>query len=299
MTEPAPTPLGRKAATPVASSERITSLDAIRGVAALGILVMNATSFGLASAGYYNLDADGSDNVLDWTIGVLSMILVDQKMMAIFSLLFGVGVVVFAERAQAKGRRVNWLSMWRFVLLAVFGLLHTLIWEGDVLLLYALCAPIVLALRNRRPLTLLVAGSVLTLLSAAVAPAFQAAVGADGAELGEVWFADANGHADVILGYVLIDGFGNTPFFLMVHYFDPHDYYDPPPEHGDLFPGLQRQFRDGQGKFSAQVLKLQAGDADHGSPSTMSPASERSTSVRSKAVIRQTPSTGATSSTAE
>jgi uncharacterized protein len=112
-------------------------------VAILGILPMNALSFGLDQAAYFNVSADGIGQPLDWVIGVLTMVFVDQKMMALFSLLFGVGVVIFADRAKAKGRRVVWLSLWRFAVLLAVGLVHSALWDGDVLALYAICAPVV------------------------------------------------------------------------------------------------------------------------------------------------------------
>ena len=177
---------------PVSAAERITSLDLIRGVAVLGILPMNALAFGLDAAAYANVSADGIAQPLDWVLGVLTMVVVDQKMMALFSLLFGVGVVVFADRAAAKGRRVVWLSLWRFALLFVVGMLHTALWDGDVLALYAMCAPIVLLVR-RLPVWLLVgAGVAFAMAGSVAAPSFQASVGADGAGLGDLWFADAD-----------------------------------------------------------------------------------------------------------
>jgi uncharacterized protein YjbI with pentapeptide repeats len=133
---------------PVSASERIASLDTIRGVAILGILPMNALAFGLSKAGYVNVSADGIGQPFDSVLGVLTMVFIDQKMMALFSLLFGVGVVIFAERAAAKGRRVVWLSLWRFALLAAVGLVHATIWFGDILVIYAVCAPVVLLLRR-------------------------------------------------------------------------------------------------------------------------------------------------------
>ena len=57
-------------ATPITRSERITNLDTVRGIATLGILVMNAVSFGLPQPAYFNLDYAGSDNTLDWIVGV-------------------------------------------------------------------------------------------------------------------------------------------------------------------------------------------------------------------------------------
>ncbi|MGB3186615.1 MAG: hypothetical protein WBB15_12200, partial [Ornithinimicrobium sp.] len=138
----------RPASGPTQIADRITSLDLIRGVAILGILPMNALVFGLADTAYFNVSADGVEQPLDWIIGVLTMVFVDQKMMALFSLLFGVGVVIFAERAAAKNRRVVWLSLWRFALLFAVGVAHTALWFGDILALYAMCAPIVLLVRK-------------------------------------------------------------------------------------------------------------------------------------------------------
>jgi len=108
-------------AGPISSAERIASLDTIRGVAVLGILLMNALSFGLDDAAYSNLEAGGVETVLDVVIELLVLLFVDQKMMGLFSLLFGVGVVIFAERAEARGRRVVALSLWRFTLLLAVG----------------------------------------------------------------------------------------------------------------------------------------------------------------------------------
>ena len=158
----------------------------------LGILPMNALAFGLASAAYLNVEADGTRTGLDRVIGVLTMVFVDQKMMALFSLLFGVGVVVFADRARAKGRRVVWLSLWRFALLLVIGIAHTMLWEGDVLVLYAMSAPIVLAMRRLPVRVLVVAGVLLALVGSLTAPLFEATVSADGHELGDLWFADGD-----------------------------------------------------------------------------------------------------------
>ena len=145
----------RPTTAPVAANERITTLDAVRGVAVLGILTMNAVSYGLSPAAYFNLDADGSDTWLDWLIGGAGEVLFDQKFMGLFSLLFGAGIVLFADRAESKGRRAGWFSLWRNFLLLLIGLAHMAMWDGDILVLYAVCAPLVILLRRRRPATLL------------------------------------------------------------------------------------------------------------------------------------------------
>ncbi|HIO52670.1 MAG TPA: hypothetical protein EYN32_03385, partial [Phycisphaerales bacterium] len=91
---------------PVALNERIVSLDVLRGVAVLGILLMNIVSFSMVTAAYdlptvYN-DMAGPDW---WTWLVLHYI-ADTKFMSIFSILFGAGVCIFMDRATLKGHSV-------------------------------------------------------------------------------------------------------------------------------------------------------------------------------------------------
>ena len=206
----------RSASGPVAGAERITSLDTIRGVAILGILPMNALAFGLDRAAYSNVSADGIGQPLDWIIGVLTMVFIDQKMMALFSLLFGVGVVIFAERAEAKGRRVVWLSLWRFALLFAVGLVHSALWFGDILLLYAICAPVVLLVRRLPVRFLVVAGVVFALAGTVTAPLFQSAVGGNPAELGDFWFADADTMSLTVETWFLVNAVGRALGLMLI-----------------------------------------------------------------------------------
>ncbi len=133
---------------PVVERNRISNLDAIRGVAVLGILPMNVLSFALVGSAYANISAPGTETVLDWAIAISAEVFVDQKFMALFSMLFGAGIVLFYERAQEKSEHPAWLSLWRNFLLLVIGLLHGFIWEGDILALYAILAPILIVLRR-------------------------------------------------------------------------------------------------------------------------------------------------------
>ena len=185
-------------------------------MAVLGILPMNALAFGLASAAYFNVSADGIRQPFDWVVGAATMIFVNQKMMALFSLLFGVGVVVFADRAKAKGRRVVWLSLWRFVLLLVVGLAHTAVWEGDVLILYAICAPIVLLVRKLPAGLLIGSGVALALAGSLAAPLFQNTVGADGTGLGDYWFTGAGDKSDAVSGWFYLDVSGRALGLMLI-----------------------------------------------------------------------------------
>ena len=178
----APEPLA-----PTGAGERIAALDVIRGVAVLGILTMNAVGYGLTDAAYWNIGAGGIDTWLDWVIGGAGEIFFDQKFMGLFSMLFGASIVLFADRAAARERRANWLSFWRNLLLLGIGALHMLLWDGDILVLYAVCSVFLLALRKRGPRTLLVLGVGMMVGAAALAIAAQQWIGADGAALEGYW----------------------------------------------------------------------------------------------------------------
>ena len=176
---------------PTAAQARNTNLDAVRGVAVLGILGMNAVSYGLDPSAYFNIDAGGSESWLDWAIGAAGEIFFDQKFMGLFSLLFGAGIVLFAERAAARGRRPVLFSLWRNGLLLAIGIGHTLVWDGDILVVYALCAPVLIGLRRLAPRTLIVVGTLFVLSSAAVAVVAQSSVGSTGAGVGDgYWFEE-------------------------------------------------------------------------------------------------------------
>ncbi len=190
---------------PVAAANRITNLDSVRGVATLGILVMNAVSFGLVDAAYFNLDAGGSDTWLDWVVGVAGEIFVDQKTMALFSMLFGAGIVLFADRAEVKGKGPTVLSLWRNTLLLLIGLIHGLLWEGDILFVYAICSPVLLAMRKLRPKILLGAGTSLVLSSALLAVITQPFVPSDGTGLGTYWIP--GGELGDAVGLFLVSDF--------------------------------------------------------------------------------------------
>ena len=171
MTDP---PDGRHTGRPVAETARIDAIDVLRGVALLGILLMNVQSFAMPQAAYFNPTAYGDLEGANLYVWVAGRMLADQKFMTIFSMLFGAGIVLMAGRAEARGdaRRVHYRRMgW----LLVIGLLHAhLLWPGDVLFLYAVCGMLVYPLRRQPPGRLLALGAGLL----AVASAFSVASGA-------------------------------------------------------------------------------------------------------------------------
>ncbi len=175
------------AAAPVSESSRITSLDLIRGVAVLGILLMNAVSFKYDSVPYWNISAGGMNNGLDWAVGIFGEIFVDQKFMALFSLLFGAGIMLFIDRAAARSNHPVLLNLWRNALLLLIGILHALLWQGDVLTVYALSALFLIALRKLSAPALISSGAVLFLLTAANGLLMQCLANSTNAPLAGIW----------------------------------------------------------------------------------------------------------------
>lgn len=128
-------------ATPIVPSERIVSLDVLRGVAVLGILIMNIQSFSMIEAAYLNPSAYGDLTGLNKWTSILSHIFADQKFMTIFSILFGAGIVLMTAKAEANGRKSVGLHYRRTFWLFIIGAMHAyLLWHGDILVLYALCS---------------------------------------------------------------------------------------------------------------------------------------------------------------
>jgi uncharacterized membrane protein YeiB/alpha-beta hydrolase superfamily lysophospholipase len=197
-------------------SRRIVTLDAMRGLAVLGILGMNAVSFGLPAAGYNNLAAAGSDTALDWMVGIFAEVFLDQKVMGLFSLLFGAGVLMFAERAEAAGRAVLALCLWRYALLSGIGMLHSLLWDGDILLVYAVCAPLVLVLRRLTVNALLISGTAAFLVPVIVAFVVQQTLPVSGEGLGEYWFVAGPPMADRVEIFLITDFFARSLGLMLI-----------------------------------------------------------------------------------
>lgn len=114
------------------ASARIDVLDMVRGLAILGIFILNIGGFALPSAAYlnplYTLAASATD-IATWA--VLS-VLVQGKFLGMFALLFGATLMMLSRYSQP------W-NMARLLVLGVIGLLHTaLLWDGDILLMYSL-----------------------------------------------------------------------------------------------------------------------------------------------------------------
>lgn len=135
---------------------RVQSIDVLRGFALLGILVMNVQSFSMIETAYFIPTAYGDLDGANFWVWALSHVLADQKMMSIFGMLFGAGIVLMAEARERGGRPAAGRHYRRMAALLLFGLAHAyLLWYGDVLVSYALCGMAVYPLRRLRPAVLL------------------------------------------------------------------------------------------------------------------------------------------------
>jgi len=133
---------------PVASGERIAVLDVLRGFALLGILLMNIEAFsGPLDLAFTGIDAHWQG--LDYWADAFVYVFVQGKFFTLFSLLFGAGFAVMAQRAEAAGREFTPFYLRRSAGLLLIGLCHALlVWSGDILVLYALASLPLLACRE-------------------------------------------------------------------------------------------------------------------------------------------------------
>jgi len=142
-------PTAGAAAGPVAPSDRIAAIDIVRGIALFGVMAINVVTVFRVSiferflpARYLPIRPD--DSWLDRALEPILMIALDLKALALFSLLFGVGLAIQHDHLAADSRRAT-LLVRRLAFLMLVGLAHlVLVWNGDILFEYAIAGFIVL-----------------------------------------------------------------------------------------------------------------------------------------------------------
>ena len=157
---PAPVP---PPAAPIDAAERLLTLDVLRGMALLGVLVANVwfwfSGLFLRIAAFRpELTRLTPDSAAYHLISVL----VSGRAISVFSFLFGVGLAVQMLRAEARGTDAAPLYRRRMAVLLAIGVAHgVLLWYGDILVVYALLGLVLLLFRRRRDRTLLAWAAVL------------------------------------------------------------------------------------------------------------------------------------------
>ena len=142
---------------PVREGERIVTLDVLRGFALFGIFMVNMQFFALPFSDIFApraFDGGPASERLAWG---LVKLLFEYKFISLFSLLFGVGLVVQMTRAEARGHSFVPVFLRRLAVLALIGLVHgILLWYGDILFFYGCVGTILLLCRRLRPKTLVI-----------------------------------------------------------------------------------------------------------------------------------------------
>ncbi|MBT2678143.1 DUF418 domain-containing protein [Bacillus sp. ISL-35] len=119
-------------------SGRIVSIDRMRGFSLLGIFLVNMISF---HSPYFYIDPETwwDRNINLFTYRFID-VLIQASFYPLFAMLFGYGLVILRERILDKGLKFTPLALRRLSLLLLIGCIHAfLIWEGDILITYAVC----------------------------------------------------------------------------------------------------------------------------------------------------------------
>lgn len=140
--------------TPVRQNERIRVIDTIRGIALLGILMMNMPYFANPEIQADNLNVMNEytgPNYYTWfTIGVFF----EGTMRGLFSILFGAGCILLLHRLENKKMAVTPADIYyrRLLWLFLFGMINAfiLLWPGDILYSYAICGLFLYPFRNMK-----------------------------------------------------------------------------------------------------------------------------------------------------
>jgi len=159
------TPPSASFAAPVSQRERITILDSLRGIAILGILLMNITGFALPAPAYRNdLAVMNEIGTLNQKIWFIIEWVFEGSQRALFSILFGAGIILFLDRQEKRS-----VGLWpadyffrRQLWLLVFGLIHAylLLWFWEILFQYACCGMILFTFRKLSPKALIIAAGI-------------------------------------------------------------------------------------------------------------------------------------------
>lgn len=187
--------------TALSSDSRIASLDVARGIAVLGILLLNIVGMGLPFA-YEDPTVAGGASGLNLAVWRINALFFEGTMRGLFTILFGASALLFSFRALARDSRASPARAYyrRMIVLLVIGLIngYVLLWDGDILFLYGLLGMLLYPLRHLNPKQLLIGAAAVLLLQTSVtlheyrnyhallAEATQAQAAADrGAELTE------------------------------------------------------------------------------------------------------------------
>ncbi len=157
------------AGAPVRQTERIKIIDTVRGIALLGILMMNIPYFGMPYQDVYDLrvrnEFSGINYYTWWTVNGMF----EGTMRALFSMLFGAGCILIIQNLERKqvGLQAADIYYRRLIWLILFGMINAFIlnWPGDILYNYGLCGLFIFPFRNMKAKGLLIMSIVILSIS--------------------------------------------------------------------------------------------------------------------------------------
>lgn len=151
-----------RAAGTSAPGPRIAELDALRGLAVVGIAWMNVHVYAMPAQAYYNPLAWGYRGPADLAVWWFDYLVVEDQFRAVFALLFGAGIAIQLDRAGPGGLRGH---VARMAVLFLIGVVHaTLFASNDILRCYALAGLAVPLVRTWDQRRLLLAAAALLLV---------------------------------------------------------------------------------------------------------------------------------------
>jgi uncharacterized protein len=158
-------------AAPVSQTERIVLIDSLRGIALLGILLMNIPYFGLPEPAFDNLVLMNEMGTINQKVWYFINMVPEGTQRAIFSTLFGAGIILFVSRLEKRmeGMMPAEYFIRRQLWLVVFGLFNAfiLLWPGDILFQYGILGIVAFVFRRLSVKKLLIAAGVCLLLMTA------------------------------------------------------------------------------------------------------------------------------------
>jgi uncharacterized protein len=150
-------------AAPVNEQERLTIIDSLRGIAILGILLMNIPGFGLPSPVYGDLSV-WNETGINFNVWYFIEMTAAGTQRALFSILFGAGIILFIGKKENSlgGLMPAEYFFRRQLWLLAFGLFNAfvLLWFWDILFQYAIAGMVLFAFRRLTPKALIIAAVV-------------------------------------------------------------------------------------------------------------------------------------------
>ncbi|HEY9117228.1 MAG TPA: DUF418 domain-containing protein, partial [Roseivirga sp.] len=154
---------------PITPQSRHISIDILRGIAVLGMVIMTIQSFAMPMAAYINPTVYENLSRNDLYVWIASHIFADGKFQAIFAMLFGASLIMISQKARKENLRSTDIQMKRFIFLGIIGLIHAyLLWYNDILFTFSICGMLMFIFRRKRSGTQVRAGIFFLVIGSAI-----------------------------------------------------------------------------------------------------------------------------------